>query len=204
MTERREGEIHVFQAEENPLIWSVLNRLESRSDSWKIHILASELCNDGVIPILDSQPEKDLFKRNFLLMNALYQLQGLLIPDKWLNLEAMAIELLPFSPSIHNLSVDDPLREYYLDWSHYDADSSEVKRLLNAFWDRYQEQVGSHEVTMSQKAAFEFFELDCLATPKEIRQAWRRLALKWHPDREGGDAEQFTLACEAWSQLKSL
>ncbi|MGF1748312.1 DnaJ domain-containing protein [Vibrio cionasavignyae] len=202
MTEQRDSEVHAFRAEDNPLIWSVLNRLEASTSSWKIHVLASELMNDNLIPVLDERPEKDLFKRNFLLMNALYQLQAMLVPEKWLNVEAMSIELLPYDMLNHGISPSDPLREYYLDWSHYEADTLEVKRLLNDFWDRYKSHVGAKGVTMSQKKAFDFFCLDETATAKEIRQAWRRSALKWHPDRDGGDAEQFKLACEAWSLLK--
>ncbi|MCL9776637.1 DNA-J related domain-containing protein [Vibrio methylphosphonaticus] len=202
MTEKRNSEVHAFRTEDNPLIWSVLNRLEASTSSWKIHVLASELINDQLIPILDEQPEKDLFKRNFLLMNALYQLQAMLVPEKWLNVEAMSIELMPFDAVNHGISPSDPLREYYLDWSHYEADALEVKRLLNEFWERYQSHVGAKDVTMSQKKAYDFFNLDESATLNEIRQAWRRCALKWHPDRDGGDAEQFKLACQAWSLLK--
>ena len=29
------------------------------------------------------------------------------------------------------------------------------------------------------------------ATDEEIRAAYKRLAMKYHPDREGGDAEKF-------------
>jgi curved DNA-binding protein CbpA len=55
---------------------------------------------------------------------------------------------------------------------------------------------------MSQKQALACFELDETATPKEVRKTWRRLALKWHPDRPGGDTDKFRLYCEAWSLLK--
>ncbi|GMQ48689.1 DNA-J related domain-containing protein [Vibrio sp. 10N] len=202
MTELKSHQIHIQRQAENPLLWSVLNVFERQSESLQIHKLFSLLAEKDLIPTLDDSAEKDLFKRNFLLMNALYQLQDILIPEKWLQVEAMDIRLMPFNPSQHAVFSDDPLREYYLDWSHYEADNREVKRLLAEFWTRYQKHVGVQEVTMSQRQALDCFDLDETATQKEIRQAWRRLALKWHPDRVGGDSEKFRVYCEAWSILK--
>jgi DnaJ-domain-containing protein 1 len=40
------------------------------------------------------------------------------------------------------------------------------------------------------------------ATPQQIKKAYRTLAQKWHPDREGGDAEQFIRIQEAYEMLK--
>ncbi|MDF4599355.1 DnaJ domain-containing protein, partial [Vibrio parahaemolyticus] len=37
----------------------------------------------------------------------------------------------------------------------------------------------------------------------EIRRQWRKLALRWHPDRENGDAERFRVLCEAWNVLRN-
>lgn len=202
MTEFTSHQIHVQRQAENPLLWSVLKVVERQADSLQIHKLFALLAENHLIPTLDDSAEKDLFKRNFLLMNALYQLQAILVPEKWLQVEAMDIRLMPYNPSLHNITHNDPLRDYYLDWSHYEADSQEVKRLLEEFWTRYKQHVGVGEVTMSQKQALACFELDETATQKEIRQVWRRLALKWHPDRAGGDAEKFRLYCEAWSLLK--
>lgn len=202
MAEFTSHQIHLYHQVENPLLWSVLDVLERQADSLKIHKLFSLLAEKELIPTLDESAEKDLFKRNFLLMNALYQLQEILIPEKWLQVEAMDIRLLPFNSTQHVVASDDPLRDYYLDWSHYEADNLEVKRLLEEFWTRYKKHVGVGEVTMSQKQALACFELDETATPKEVRKTWRRLALKWHPDRPGGDTDKFRLYCEAWSLLK--
>ena len=46
------------------------------------------------------------------------------------------------------------------------------------------------------------FELDETATDRDIRKQWRKLALKWHPDREQGNAERFREVCEAWQTLR--
>ncbi len=60
---------------ENPLLWPILEVLRKKPSDWKVHTLAAHLNELGFMPILDASPDKDLFKRNFLIMNALYQLQ---------------------------------------------------------------------------------------------------------------------------------
>ncbi|WP_445947011.1 DNA-J related domain-containing protein, partial [Shewanella sp.] len=66
---------------ENPLIWPLLSLLQASNQSWKVHHLATALQEKGLMHDLDPSPEKDLFKRNFLLMNALYELQEILLPN---------------------------------------------------------------------------------------------------------------------------
>lgn len=41
------------------------------------------------------------------------------------------------------------------------------------------------------------------ATPDEARRAYLRAAMKCHPDRDGGDAEQFKLVKAAYALIKS-
>ncbi|GAL26239.1 DnaJ-related protein [Vibrio variabilis] len=202
MTEFQSNQINVKRHAENPLLWSVLNVVERQTESIKVHSLFAVLAEQQLIPVLDESAEKDLFKRNFLIMNALYQLQALLVPEKWLQVEAMDIRIMPYNAAQHAIADNDPLRDYYLDWSHYEADNHEIKRLLEQFWTRYKEYVGVTGVTMSHKQALSCFGLDENASSREIRQAWRRCALKWHPDRPGGDSEKFRKYCEAWSILK--
>lgn len=106
---------------ENPLLWPILEILRKQPTSWKVHTLAQELSEHDYIPQLDPSPDKDLFKRNFLLMNALYQLQETLYPDGWLQVEAMNIVLMSaIEASRHSIDINDPLREYYLDWKNYE------------------------------------------------------------------------------------
>ncbi|RQW64802.1 DNA-J related domain-containing protein [Vibrio viridaestus] len=190
---------------DNPLIWPIFEVLKSTRDAWKVHTLSQRLHELGYVSTLDEIPEKDVFKRNFLIMNGLYQLQEILIPEYWLQVEAMNIQLFG---SVHSSRTDidthDPLREYYLEWQNYDATEGEVKRLLNEFWKHYQRYVGSSgaELSIDRKRALELFELDSQATSEEIRKRWRKLALKWHPDRSGGNSETFRVLCEAWNLLR--
>ncbi|MEH0087074.1 DNA-J related domain-containing protein [Vibrio alginolyticus] len=190
---------------ENPLLWPMLEILRKQPSNWKVHTLASSLGEQGYISKLDDSPDKDLFKRNFLIMNALYQLQDTLYPDSWLQVEAMDIQLMSSMEALrHKIDIHDPLREYYLDWRNYEADEDEVRRLLNEFWTTYQKFIGGSSVASVDKTkALSLFELNTDATPAEIRKQWRKLALHWHPDRENGDAERFRVLCEAWNVLRN-
>lgn len=189
---------------ENPLLWPILEVLRKQSSGWKVHTLASHLTEIEIMPLLDARPEKDLFKRNFLIMNALYQLQETLYPDNWLQVQAMDIVLMPSQQVFgHEVDHSDPLRDYYLDWLNYEAEEGEVKRLLNEFWTRYREFVGStNGKDMDRAKALSLFKLPHDASQTEIRKTWRRLALKWHPDRQSGNSEQFRILCEAWNVLR--
>jgi hypothetical protein len=192
---------------ENPLIWPIFEVLRSESEEWKVHTLAARLNDLGYIAELDSSPERDVFKRNFLIMNGLYQLQEALFPDKWLQVESMSIILSSLVTGIDSehqiIDLDNPLRSYYTDWTNYDATEGEVKRLLNQFWQRYREYVGSGSaLNMNRIKALALFKLPIDASDSDIRKRWRRLALRWHPDRDNGDAERFRVLCEAWHVLR--
>lgn len=192
---------------ENPLLWPILEVLRKKPTGWKVHILAAYLSEKELMPVLDSRPDKDLFKRNFLIMNALYQLQETLYPDRWVQVEAMDIALLPNCHHGQQYHIDpqDPLRDYYTQWSNYEAEEGEIKRLLNEFWTRYREYVGQQTQrtgTLDRVKALRLFELNEGASDSEIRKKWRKLALKWHPDRQNGNTDQFRLVCEAWHVLR--
>lgn len=189
---------------ENPLLWPILEVLRKQPSGWKVHTLASHLTEIEIMPLLDASPDKDLFKRNFLIMNALYQLQETLYPDNWLQVQAMDIILMPQSQVFgHEVDLHDPLRDYYLDWQNYEAEEGEIKRLLNEFWTRYREFVGGTDgKDMDRAKALKLFELPHDATHTEIRKTWRKLALKWHPDRDNGDSDRFRILCEAWNVLR--
>ena len=189
---------------DNPLIWPVLSLLQSTNQSWKVHHLASELQAKGLMHNLDPLPEKDLFKRNFLLMNALYELQDILMPKQWLQVKAMEIQIfriIPASADVQHIR-DGALRDYYLDWANYDASVNVVREMLESFWSTYKEYIGVNIKLMHVGQALKVFELDETATDRDIRKQWRKLALKWHPDRDQGNAERFREVCEAWQTLK--
>ncbi|QXO16462.1 DNA-J related domain-containing protein [Vibrio ostreae] len=189
---------------ENPLLWPILEVLKRQPSGWKVHTLAAHLSELELVPVLDEAPDKDLFKRNFLIMNALYQLQEILYPKKWLQVEAMDIVLMAnFQHASHVIDAEEPLRDYYTRWEHYEASEGEVKRLLNEFWTRYRRFVGGDNLqSLERSDALRLFELQADASAIEIRKTWRKLALRWHPDRDNGDAERFRVLCAAWNVLR--
>ena len=190
---------------ENPLILPLLGMLQTSQQSYKVHQLATELRVDGVLPELDDDPNKSLFKRNFLIMNALYQLQESLLPDCWLQVQSLHIQLFAQTPSNYVLMQDQDagLRSYYLDWSNYDTSVSEIEALVNNFWSRYQKSFGQGSVSLDRSQALRVFNLGHDASQQVIRRQWRKLALKWHPDRDSGDVVKFRDICEAWQILRT-
>lgn len=197
-----------FQDEiDNPLIWPILSILEVSNQSWKVHDLMVKLRSNTIMLNLDDDPQLDLFKRNFLIMNALYQLQEMLLPKQWLQVQSMDIQLMWRGKAVgfvqHEINKNDPLREYYLDWKHYNSQREDVRKLLRSFWKRYQSHVGHcSEVTVERKGALAALGLNEAASNPEIRRQWRKMALKWHPDRPDGDADVFRRMCEAWQSLR--
>ncbi|OAN18040.1 molecular chaperone DnaJ [Photobacterium jeanii] len=199
--------IEQYSEYDNPLIWPMISILKQQPSGWMIHTLADELKQRGILSQLDENAEKDLFKRNFLLMNALYQLQEMLLPKQWLQAQAMDICLMANTSSHeHQIDNDDPLRSYYLDWQNYDADTDTIQSLLSSFWRRYQSHIGNNPSPSSLQARPEdlaLFDLPHDASSAQIRRQWRKLALRWHPDRPNGDAEKFRDICEAWQRLQN-
>lgn len=189
---------------DNPLIWPLLSLLQTSHKSWKVHHLAAELQSKGLMQDLDTDQQKALFKTNFLLMNALFQLQTILLPDHWLQVKAMDIQIfriLPYDVAA-SLSEDNALRDYYLNWHNYDTCPNIIQEMLESFWNRYEEYIGTNPTLMHNSQALSVFNLDETATNKQIRKQWRKLALLWHPDRPNGDAAQFRKVCEAWQTLR--
>ena len=193
---------------DNPFILPILSFLEQSNKSWKVHHFLVELEKDSFMVRLDEDTQLDLFKRNFLIMNALYQLQETLLPQQWLQLESMDIRLMQRVKEDHlkqEIDVLDPLREYYLDWKNYDAKREDVRELLSSFWRRYQSEIGSTtEERMERKKALAVLGLKETASEHEIRHQWRKMALKWHPDRSEGDAATFRKMCEAWRWIQQI
>ena len=157
-----------------------------------------------MLPDLDNDANKILFKRNFLLMNGLYQLQNILLPEQWLQVQAMDIKLFTLLPNDFSLLLDEDvaLRSYYLDWSNFDTSSESIELMLSNFWNRYRTYLGAGEQIIDKTSALQVFGLNAEASKQEIRQQWRKLALKWHPDRSSGDAIKFHQVCEAWQKLR--
>jgi len=195
---------HIEQ--DNPLIWPLLSLLKEQHKCWKVHHLLVALQNTHLVDSLDNDPEKDLFKRNFLIMNALYQLQNMLLPQQWLQVRSMEIVLLASIPNAmaDEFNHDAPLREYYLDWDNYDTSGHVIKEMLESFWGKYHGYITGEDDSYDRERALKIFELSASASKRDIRKRWCKLALRWHPDRHEGDATQFRQMCSAWHTLRQL
>ncbi|MBE0456697.1 DnaJ domain-containing protein [Pseudoalteromonas sp. KG3] len=187
----------------NPLIDEIFELILTQ-ERWMVHTLALKLQQQGSISTLDVQPERDLFKRNFLIMNALYQLQQQLQPAQHLAIASLQITLTDTAPhnSVQQL---DPLRDYYLDWQNYETTSDEIEELLNDFWQRF----ASHKKPQQalDRKAYDMllhrWQLAKQCSLKDIQKRWRQLAMQYHPDKETGDTEKFKELKNEYEQLKA-
>ncbi|WP_421159616.1 DNA-J related domain-containing protein [Aeromonas dhakensis] len=183
----------------NPLLAPLLALLRQASGSYKVHELLAELRRQELIPPLPGDEQQQLFRLNFLIMNALYQLQAELHDEGWwLLISTLDIRLEPLTPrnAASALTRGEPLRSYYLDWQvFWQTDREEVEALLGSFW-------RACERDEHRAEALALFALPTGAGPDAIRRRWRELALQHHPDR-GGDADTFIRLRWAWEHLKT-
>ncbi|NKC20544.1 DNA-J related domain-containing protein [Pseudoalteromonas galatheae] len=187
----------------NPLT-DVIFRLICQNQSLKVHTIAAALMEQQQLPRLDEDENKNLFKRNFLIMNALYQLQQEVFAEgQYLHVEALNIYLSPHSGE-HQLALDDPLRSYYLDWQHYETSGEEVSALLDNFWQRFAFNGARRQIDIKAD------ELNAIKTRwrlpnsydrRVLSQCWRKLALTHHPDKSG-DEETFKRLMNEYEILK--
>lgn len=134
-------------------------------------------------------PNLVLFRKHFLVMNALYQLQTELFNDGWyLSISPLDIRLAPVpGAGISALPTGNavaPLRAYYLDWENFSQTSrADVETMLNRFMERY--------LAIDERLeALQTLELPANAPWEIVKQAYRRLAAQHHPDK-GGDPARF-------------
>ncbi|WP_377112999.1 DNA-J related domain-containing protein [Pseudoalteromonas sp. M58] len=187
----------------NPLIDEIFELLINNK-VWMVHTLASELKERGLLDTLAADPGRDLFKRNFLIMNALYQLQQQVMPKQQLLIKSLHIELVS-DPRQNQLHPNDPLRDYYLNWQNFETSTAEINALLDSFWQRFSKPK-QHEAPLSAKQHQQLIARWQLVQPitlKTLQKRWRQLAVQHHPDKQGGDNEVFKQLKMEYEQLKA-
>lgn len=185
----------------NPLIDEIFELILTKQ-VWQVHTLAAQLSHQGAIATLDQSPERDLFKRNFLIMNALYQLKEQLKPQN-LIISTLHIELIE-QEAKHLLATSNNLRDYYLDWDNYDTSEQQVEELLNSFWHRFKATPKKHVLTDKEYNKLILnWNLPEDFTLKVLQKRWRQLALQNHPDKLSGCAEKFKKIKLQYEQLKT-
>ncbi|WP_404392576.1 DNA-J related domain-containing protein [Pseudoalteromonas phenolica] len=181
-------------------IFSVL----SNGEHYKVHTLAAHLQAVELLKQLDEDPNQDLFKRNFVLMNSLYSLQSELIEDGiYLHVDSMDIYLADKGQAPE---LNTPLRSYYLDWQNYHTDNKEIEALLDSFWQRFSYQQYSTNQPLDKATVDNLCQQWQITQPleeKAIRRRWRQLALKYHPDKGSDDDLMFKQLQDEYQQLLS-
>lgn len=187
----------------NPLIDEIFELLMNKK-VWMVHTLASELKKRGLLDTLTADPNRDLFKRNFLIMNALYQLQQQVMPKQQLLIKSLHIELIS-NPTQNQLHLNDPLRDYYLNWQNFETSTAEINALLDSFWQRFSKpkQRATPLSTLQQQQLITRWQLAQPITLKALQKRWRQLAVQHHPDKPGGDNEVFKQLKIEYEQLKA-
>jgi len=187
----------------NPLIQIIFECLLATS-CWKIHTLANHLSQNNYLDKLDNDYNKDLFKKNFLIMNALFQLNEDLIGTQYiLIIETLEIRLTKINEkqiSQHNQN----LKDYYLDWTNFETNSEAIENLFDSFWQSYSAYDVKNTYSPEKiSSALRYFQLPENATPIQISKRWKMLALKHHPDKPTGDKNVFQQLQIHWQVLKT-
>lgn len=192
----------MFEEKNNPLIPAVLQVLRMAEKHLAIHELLQELKRVAKVPKLDDDVQLALFKLNWLMMNALYQLQTELLQEGYyLTVSTLDIYLSSFdrvaSDNVSQAIKHQPLRDYYLDWRHFsDTTKEEVQALLDGVW---QEYISDD----TQEKAYRVLGLKVSASFQLIRKTYRKLAGQYHPDK-GGDSIRFMEIREAYEILRKI
>jgi len=184
----------------NSLIIPILHILKNHKAEISEYELIQKLEESGFDFPQDSSNELTLFKKHFLVMNALYKLKNELINDGYfLTVTSLSIkidEIKEQSSKTDPIDYTDlKLSEYYLDWSNYEnTTQQDVSDLLNGFWKKF--------FAVDKKAeALRVLGLESDASLIQIKQTYQRLVAKNHPDK-GGSHKGFIEIREAYEILK--
>lgn len=193
--------VSLSDKQNNPLVPAVLQVLCERAGSLAIHQLLQQVKKRYTIPPLDSDAQVAVYKLNWLIMNALYQLQtDFYQQGYYLHISTLDIHLEALSDNANaevKPSSNEALRDYYLDWRRFSETSKEqVEDLLAGMW-RY--------AISDEKAqnAYTILGLEPHTTIAQVRKRYRHLASRYHPDK-GGTAEEFMQVREAYEIIMKM
>ncbi len=188
----------------NPLITPILSLLRNAPRGLSEHELIKRLQQESPFAALERRGDLALFQKHFLVMNALYQLQEMLLEEGGLLLiDPLSIRLVESGDSAERqaaeIARDEPLRRYYLDRDNLQQTSAaDVAALLQGFWGRYYALDRQAEaLTLLGLATCE-----ALSWPM-IQRRYRQLVALHHPDR-GGEPGRFIEIREAYELLRQL
>lgn len=187
----------------NPLIQPILAIIEEHSQGISEYDLLRKLEKADSFIDLGEDPKLVLFRKHFIIMNALYQLQTKLWQEDQikLSISPISISITTVQTNIENSdsteiddNVDAKLASYYLDWNEYDNMSAEdVELLLKGFY----KKLHNDEDT---KMALEILGVPANSSKSKIKQAYRQRVNHAHPDK-GGDTKTFIKLRRAYEHL---
>jgi len=186
---------------QNSLIAPIVAILKTSQQAIKEYDLIQMLEQNGIeFPFEDVSNEVALFKKHFLVMNALYQLQNDLLADGYfLSITSLSIKIDEIKDQSDSKNLIDhtdmKLSEYYLDWDNYENTSQQdINDLLTGFWEKY--------FSLDKKLdALKVLGIESEVSLPEVKQVYRRLAAQHHPDK-GGCHRRFIEIREAYEILK--
>ena len=188
----------------NPLKDCIRDILERTPGGLSEYDLICRLQESGArFPGGDASYEMLLFRKHFLVMNALYQLRASLLEERsvYLHISPLLIRMQALAePGSRALAEDhgeSRVADYYLDWSNFENTMhTDVRALLHDFWRRYY-------AVDRRSEALTTLGLGDDADWDAVQQAYRRLAALHHPDR-GGDTSRFVAIRTAYETLSLL
>lgn len=140
------------------------------------------------------QTELALFQTHFVVHNALYRLRDFGLAHSLFDIDTLTTKIM-LVPIVKNngTSVCEQtrpeiikLREYYLDWSNFHKTQAEdVSELLTNFWCRYSKVRTGLNDQNEIDGALKTLEFDCLPTYKELKTQYKKLSMRYHPDKGG-------------------
>ncbi|WP_157957837.1 DNA-J related domain-containing protein [Aliidiomarina celeris] len=152
--------------------------------------------------------ELSLFRTHFILFYILYRLR-----DTWrtqglfdLEIDTLAIRVVPLAAAVNGLAREDKLRAYYMDWQNLEGTTAlDVEQWLNAFWQRFTEK-GYRPKAITENDIQQSMQVLALTNMPQSRAELRRHYLKlmhqYHPDK-GGSGQQVERFIAAYETLKT-
>lgn len=207
---------------ENPLCLVVLGILKDTDKPIGIYDLMKRIEDAGYLLVNDNKESSDanvkssielkLFKKNFVLMNALYQIKQSL-KDSGFNLYISSLNIflsaqgksdsqsLSSDIADNDVSSDRSLSDFYLDWGNYhDTDQNAVENLLSSFWKQFTEYNILSGDRDKRSHALQTLGVESDGSWENIKQAYRNKIAIYHPDK-GGTSAQFIEIREAYQFL---
>lgn len=180
----------------HPLVEQVLTAIQNEVDVLKEGVSEYQLIEKfqtDPYRLFDKEAlrnSRNLFQTHFLLFHCLY-----LLREQWrqnqtgeLTISAMKIKLEPLTSHGPALAETEPLRAYYLDWSHFSRTTeSDVDDMLNSFWQAMSNTLvgGVSETEKINALEVLGFAPDASPTTQQIKRHYRALQHQNHPDKGG-------------------